>query len=190
MILSDLLPNEDHRISSSDSCLKPSNLWFKQSISTSLLSSFDVRTLNEVLTTSHAVRNWLFYRLSSSLHHCITCHSLHEDMTIFVCFCPFCQNSQAIKKEGKWRFWSTKYTKQGHIKRRAIQHLNITFHCSQMDEIHVKMQLKVHPFSYSTWHSGKIILVQTKGFPNLHLFVWLVKKTHLFGYKSSSFCHF
>lgn len=67
MILSDLLPNKDHRISSSDFCPKPSNLWFKQSILTSLLSGFDVRTLNEALTTSHAVKNWLFYRLCQHL---------------------------------------------------------------------------------------------------------------------------
>lgn len=86
MILSDLLPNKDHRISSSDFCLKPSNLWFKQSISTRLLSSFDARMLNEALTTSHAVKTWLFYRLSASLHHCITCHSLPKDMKIFICF--------------------------------------------------------------------------------------------------------
>lgn len=149
MILSDLLPNEDHRISSSDFCLKPSNLWFKQSISTSLLSSFDVRTSNEVLTTSHAVKNWLFYRLSASLHHCITCHSLHKDMTIFMCFCPFCQNSQAIKKRENGDS-EAQNIKQGHTKRRATEHLNITLCCGQMDEMYVKMQLKVHSFSYST----------------------------------------
>jgi len=98
MILSDLLPNKDHRISSSDFCPKPSNSWFQQSISTSLLSSFDVRTSNEALTTSHAVKNWLFYRLSASLHHCTTCHSLPKDTNVFMCFCLLYQNSQTITK--------------------------------------------------------------------------------------------
>lgn len=69
----------------------------KQNISTNLLPSFDVRMSNEVLTTSCAVKNWLFYRVSADLQHCITCRSLLEDTKVFMCFYLFNQNSQIIK---------------------------------------------------------------------------------------------
>lgn len=128
IILSVRLPNKDHRIPYSDFCPKPSNLWFKQSISTSPLSSFDARMSNEALTTSHAVKNWLFYRLPASLYHCLTFCSLLKDIKIFKHFCLLCQNSQTIKKREN-RDSEAQKTKQVHRKRRITEHLYAPFCC-------------------------------------------------------------
>lgn len=121
MILSDLLPNKDHRISSSDFCLKPSNLWFKLRISTSLLSSLDVRTSNEVLTTSLAIKNWLLYRLSAFLYQCITCCSLPKDTDIFM-FLPSLPKISNHQKERKQTLKCTSQTRAHQKNNKTSQH--------------------------------------------------------------------
>lgn len=101
-------------------------------------------------------------------------------------FCPLYQNSQTIRKRENGDS-EAQNIRQGHTGRRITEHLNVTFCCGKMDEICIKMKLKVHSFSHSRWHSGRVTLVQNKNFPNVHLSVWLVRKTHLFGYKSRGF---